>query len=197
MSAINIRWASQCEKILATSSGRWSKSGSIHYVFTLLGTVLDQLSSANCQHELGYTKGNRGKRRHLTETRRHRRLRNDHRESQLQLGHFSLSNVENVDGEPRGDSSRIAAVRVPSLLDDTLLRPLEGGHVGAVTPDGVARSTDFELGPGGTSLGRRGWERLGPFLSTRRRFVGTLLPLVPRGPLGGYPRLLPPRHVLR
>lgn len=58
--------------------------------------------------------------------------------------------------QPRGDSSRVAAVRVPSLLGDALLRSLKDGHIGAITPDGVLRSTD-DLGPdpGGSILGRR------------------------------------------
>lgn len=65
-------------------------------------------------------------------------------ESQLQSRsrHFSLSDVENVRSQPRGDSLRVAAVRVPSLLSDALLRPLKNGHVGAVTPHGVLRSID-------------------------------------------------------
>lgn len=95
-------------------------------------------------------------------------------------------------GQPRGDSSRVAAVRVPSLLEDALLRPLKGGHIGAVTSDGVLRPSkdDFLLDPGGSGLGRRGWHRLRPLLNSRRRFDALLL-LVFRGSLGSYRWLYP------
>lgn len=77
-------------------------------------------------------------------------------ESQLQSRswHFSLSDVENVRGQPRGDGSWIAAIRVPSLLDDAFFHSPRGGHVGAITSDGGLRSTnDFGLDPGGSILG--------------------------------------------
>lgn len=78
-------------------------------------------------------------------------------ESQLQFRsrYFSLSDVENVRGQPRGDGSRVAAVRVPSLLGDAFLLS-KGGHVGAVAPDGMLRSTDdLGLDPGGSILDSR------------------------------------------
>lgn len=104
--------------------------------------------------------------------------------SQLQSRsrNFSLSDVENVLGQPRGDSSRVAAVRVPSLLGNALLRPLKSGHVGAVTPDGIVRSSkDLGLDLGGSILGDR---LRRPFLGICRRFIDVLLPLVPRRSLG-------------
>lgn len=51
--------------------------------------------------------------------------------------------VDNMRDQPRGDGTRITAVRVPSLLDDALFDVPRCGHVGAVTPDGGGlRSTD-------------------------------------------------------
>jgi len=78
-------------------------------------------------------------------------------ESQLQSRsrHFSLSDVENVRGQPRGDRLRVAAVRVPSLFSDALLWPLKNGYVGAVTPHGVVRSTnDLGYKSGGSIISR-------------------------------------------
>jgi len=117
-------------------------------------------------------------------------------ESQLQSRsrRFSLSDVENVRGQPRSDGARVAAVRVPALLGDaTLLRALRGGSVGTLASAGEMRSTrnDLELWvSGGSILGRR--ESL---LAGRRHLVDALLPLVTRRPLGT--RLMTSRHIPR
>src|SRR5436309_2373737 len=104
-------------------------------------------------------------------------------ESQLQSRsrHFSLSGVEKVGGQPRGDGSRVAAIRMPSLLDDALLRVPRGGHVGAVTPNGGRLRPTGGLVPGGSILGRR-------------LVADAILPLVPRRSLQSR-RLMSPRQV--
>lgn len=129
-------------------------------------------------------------------------------ESQLQSRsrHFSLSDVENVRGQPRGDGARIAAVGVPALLGDALVRvALQSGHVGAVAPAGrmmlLRRRSANPLDPlglvhpGGSILGGR--TRLRPSLSARRRrLLDAPLSFVPRQSLGGC-RLLSARNISR
>lgn len=110
-------------------------------------------------------------------------------ESQLQprSRHFSLSDVVNVRGQPRGDGARVAAVRVPSLLDAALVVARQGGHVGAVAPGAgrASRNDQLRIDPddGGSRIlrGGDGRARLGrPLLNTRRRLVHAVLPLIPR-----------------
>lgn len=86
--------------------------------------------------------------------------------------------------QPRGDCTRIAAVRVPSLLDDAFLA-LHGRYVSAVTPDsGPTDHLGFD--PEKSIIPDRSRDRLGwPSFAAYRRLVYVLLSLVPRRTLVG------------
>lgn len=98
--------------------------------------------------------------------------------------------MENVRGQPRGDGSWIAAVCVPSLLDNAFFHSPYGGHVSAITSNsgGLRSTNDLGLDPGGSILGWR---------SHHRHFVDALLPFIPRWSLDSPWRLLSPRYISR
>lgn len=60
--------------------------------------------------------------------------------------------MKNVRDQPRGDGPWIAAIRVPSLLDDALLSP-RVGNVSAITSYGLRSTDDLGVNLGGSILG--------------------------------------------